>query len=163
MDKLIKSFLLFSFLLTLGLSFPQGLYGQETILSEGTSLIVEDDIFGGVYEYISGETIVSDRIISDGADVSYKAMNSIKLTTGFKVEKNCHFKARLIEVQKQPFTVHDLKITGDEVMKELNLKPSPEVGKILNQLFEEVVEKKLPNEKKALLERMEPMNIVAIK
>jgi len=39
-------------------------------------------------------------------------------------------------------------------MKELNLKPGPKVGEILNTLFEEVVEKKLENEKKALLSRL---------
>lgn len=64
------------------------------------------------------------------------------------------FKQRLVEVQKQPFTVHDLKIKGDEVMKLLNIKPGPQVGKILNQLFEEVEDKNIPNERSALIERM---------
>jgi tRNA nucleotidyltransferase (CCA-adding enzyme) len=64
------------------------------------------------------------------------------------------FKKRLIEVQKQPFTVHDLKITGHEVMKELNIPPGPEVGRILQQLFDEVVEKNLPNEKEVLLQKL---------
>lgn len=68
--------------------------------------------------------------------------------TSWRLEE---FKKRLIEVQKQPFTIHDLKISGNDVMKELNLKPEPKVGEILKQLFEEVVEKKIPNEKKALL------------
>ncbi len=68
------------------------------------------------------------------------------------------FKKRLIEVQKQPFTVHDLKITGGDVMKELNMKPGPEVGKILDQLFEEVCDKKVPNERKALLKRLKEIN-----
>jgi putative nucleotidyltransferase with HDIG domain len=64
------------------------------------------------------------------------------------------FKKRLIEVQKEPFTVHDLKITGNDIMKELKLKPSPKVGKILNSLFKEVEDKKIPNEKSALLKRL---------
>ena len=64
------------------------------------------------------------------------------------------FKARLVEVQKQPFTVHDLKITGDDVMRELDLKPSPEVGKILTELFEQVVEKKVANKKADLLKKL---------
>lgn len=64
------------------------------------------------------------------------------------------YKKRLVEVQKQPFAVHDLKISGTDIMKELKIKPSPKVGKILNQLFEEVVDKKLTNEKKALLARV---------
>jgi len=61
------------------------------------------------------------------------------------------FKKRLIEVQKQPFTVHDLKIDGDDVMKKLNLSPGPKVGDILNELYEKVVEKKIPNEKKKII------------
>jgi tRNA nucleotidyltransferase (CCA-adding enzyme) len=64
------------------------------------------------------------------------------------------FKKRLVEVQKQPFTVHDLKITGDDVMRELNIKPGPKVGEILDKLFKEVEEKNIPNEKETLLEEL---------
>ncbi|MGB9637267.1 MAG: CCA tRNA nucleotidyltransferase [Microgenomates group bacterium] len=71
--------------------------------------------------------------------------------TSWRLEK---FKKRLIEVQKQPFTVADLKINGFDVMKIFGLKPGPQVGGILNQIFEEVVEKKIPNEREALLKRL---------
>ncbi len=71
--------------------------------------------------------------------------------TSWRLEE---FKKRLIEVQKQPFSVHDLKINGRDVMKALNLKPGPKVGEILNELFEKVVNKELENEKKALLSRL---------
>ena len=64
------------------------------------------------------------------------------------------FKKRLVEVQKKPFTVHDLTITGHDVMEELSMKPGPQIGTILEQLFEEVVEGRVKNEKKALLEQM---------
>lgn len=64
------------------------------------------------------------------------------------------FKKRLVEVQKQPFTVHDLKITGNDVMSELNLPPSPTVGRILNELYKEVVNKEIENDKKALMARL---------
>jgi len=74
--------------------------------------------------------------------------------TSWRLEE---FKKRLIEVQKEPFTVRDLKIDGNDVMKELNLKPGPKVGEILNTLFEEVVEKKLPNEKPELLKRLKDL------
>jgi len=70
--------------------------------------------------------------------------------TSWRLEE---FKKRLIEVQKQPFTVHDLKIDGNDVMRIFNIKPGPKVGEVLNKLFQEVVEKKLPNEKRVLLER----------
>ncbi len=71
--------------------------------------------------------------------------------TSWRLEE---FKKRLVEVQKQPFTVHDLKITGDDVMKELKLPPGPTVGRILNQLYKEVVNKKLENGKEVLIARL---------
>jgi tRNA nucleotidyltransferase/poly(A) polymerase len=71
--------------------------------------------------------------------------------TSWRLEE---FKTRLIEVQKQPFSINDLKIDGNDVMKELNIKPGPEVGKILEKLFEEVVEKKVENKKEELLEKI---------
>jgi len=61
------------------------------------------------------------------------------------------FRKRLIEVQKQPFQIKDLKINGNDVMENLKIKPSPKVGKILKKIFDQVVEGKLKNEKKALL------------
>jgi tRNA nucleotidyltransferase (CCA-adding enzyme) len=71
--------------------------------------------------------------------------------TSWRLEE---FKKRLIEVQKQPFTVHDLKINGRDVMKILNISPGPKVGEILQQLYNEVVKKKIANEKKVLIERL---------
>ncbi|HUW24397.1 MAG TPA: HD domain-containing protein [Patescibacteria group bacterium] len=76
--------------------------------------------------------------------------------TSWRLEK---FKKRLEEVQKQPFTVADIKVNGFDVMKILGLKPGPEIGKILNRLFEEVVEKKTPNEREALLKRLKEIKL----
>ncbi|HLL61041.1 MAG TPA: CCA tRNA nucleotidyltransferase [Candidatus Nitrosocosmicus sp.] len=64
------------------------------------------------------------------------------------------FKKRLIEVQKEPFKITDLKIDGTDVMKELNLKPGRKIGEILQQLFEEVVEKKVENDREMLLKKL---------
>lgn len=61
------------------------------------------------------------------------------------------FKKRLVEVQKEPFQVSDLKIGGNEVMKIKKLEPGPDVGKILNKIFEKVTEGKLKNDKEQLL------------
>jgi len=68
------------------------------------------------------------------------------------------FKKRLIEVQKQPFTVRDLKISGTDVMQVLNIKPSPKVGKILNNLFNEVVENNLSNEREVLITQLKSLH-----
>lgn len=61
------------------------------------------------------------------------------------------FKKRLVEVQKQPFSIKDLKVDGEDVMKTLNISPGPKVGKILNALFEKVEEKKELNKRETLL------------
>jgi tRNA nucleotidyltransferase (CCA-adding enzyme) len=47
--------------------------------------------------------------------------------------------------------VHDLKIKGDDVMRELDLKPGPQVGEVLNKLFDDVIEKRVENVREALL------------
>ena len=64
------------------------------------------------------------------------------------------FKKRLIEVQKQPFSVADLKADGHDVMKIYDTGPGPLIGSVLNMIFEDVVAGKLPNERKELLKRI---------
>jgi len=72
--------------------------------------------------------------------------------TSWRLEK---FKKRLEEVQIQPFSVTDLKINGHDVMEILGVPSGPQVGQILNQIFEEVVEKKIENEREILLSRLQ--------
>jgi len=81
------------------------------------------------------------------------------LETSWRLEL---FKKRLEEVQKQPFTVADLHIDGHDVMKELNCKPGPMVGKILNQLFSEVEVGTVLNEKEILLKRLGELKITGV-
>ncbi len=64
------------------------------------------------------------------------------------------FKKRLIEVQKQPFSIKDLKINGYDIMKILNLPSGPEIGQLLQKLFVEVTENNLPNEKEILMNKV---------
>lgn len=71
--------------------------------------------------------------------------------TSWRLEE---FKKRLVEVQKQPFSIKDLKISGRDVMEELDIPAGPKVGVILEKLFNEVVEKKVPNEKELLLKSL---------
>ena len=72
--------------------------------------------------------------------------------TSWRLEE---FKKRLIEVQKQPFTVRDLKINGNDIMKILKISPGPKVGDILENLYSKVIDKKIPNTKKALTKQLE--------
>jgi len=64
------------------------------------------------------------------------------------------FRKRLIEVQKEPFKITDLKINGNDVMQVLGLKPGPKVGEVLKKIFEQVVEGKLKNERELLLQEL---------
>lgn len=56
--------------------------------------------------------------------------------TSWRLER---FKKKLVGVQKQPFSVADLQVTGHDVMKILGIGPGPEVGRVLQALYEEVV------------------------
>ena len=62
------------------------------------------------------------------------------------------FLKRLEKVQEKPFLIKDLKIGGIEVMKTLNLKPGPKVGRILDKVFTQVSDNKLKNTKKDLIQ-----------
>ncbi|NMB84562.1 CCA tRNA nucleotidyltransferase [Candidatus Roizmanbacteria bacterium] len=64
------------------------------------------------------------------------------------------FKKRIIEVQKEPFKITDLKINGHDVMKKLNLQPGPQIGKILKEIFDQVIDGKIKNERQTLLEKI---------
>lgn len=65
------------------------------------------------------------------------------------------FMSRLEEVQKQPFTVSDLKIDGHDVMRVLKINPGRRVGEILNKLFDAVILQKIKNERETLLKELE--------
>jgi len=67
------------------------------------------------------------------------------------------FIKRLEEVQKQPFTVADLKVDGYDVMKIFNITPGPKIGKILNDLFNDVVLGKIKNDREILLKKLQEL------
>ena len=69
------------------------------------------------------------------------------------------FKKKLIEVQKEPFKITDLKVNGYDVMRILEIKPGPKVGEVLKYLFEKVVKKKLKNEREVLLKEIEKIKV----
>jgi len=69
------------------------------------------------------------------------------------------FKERVAgELAPKPFSINDLAIDGNDVMSELSLKPGPEIGKILQKLFEEVDEDMDKNDKEFLLRRIKEIN-----
>lgn len=67
---------------------------------------------------------------------------------------------RLTELQKrvgeqlyEPLSLKDMAINGSDVMKILGLPPSPQVGQILNKLFEEIIDDSAKNTKEYLEQR----------
>lgn len=67
------------------------------------------------------------------------------------------YKKRLIEVQKQPFKISDLKADGHDVMKIYKIGPGPLVGAVLDMLFNDVTNGKLKNVRDILLKRIESL------
>ncbi len=65
------------------------------------------------------------------------------------------FKQRVEEqLAPAPFSINDLAINGRDVMKELDMKPGPKIGEILQKLFEEVDEDLSKNTREYLLDRI---------
>ena len=61
---------------------------------------------------------------------------------------------RIGEVLYTPMQIKDLKVSGNDVMKIKKIKGGPQVGKILEKLFDEVMDDSKKNERKYLLERI---------
>lgn len=64
-----------------------------------------------------------------------------------------------VEEQLKPakFSVNDLAIDGNDVMKELEIKPGPKIGEILQKIFEEVDEDLAKNKRDYLLKRIQEL------
>lgn len=68
--------------------------------------------------------------------------------TSWRLEE---MKDRIQAQLHQPFSLKDLKINGDDLMKELQLQPGPILGKLLQALFEVVIEDPEKNTKDILI------------
>jgi len=65
------------------------------------------------------------------------------------------FKKRVEEQLKPaPFSINDLAVDGNDVMRELGIKPGPKVGEILEKLFQEVDEDLSKNNREYLISRI---------
>lgn len=93
---------------------------------------------------------VTPNLIPDMLDlrIGDRLGSGAKLTS-WRLEE---FKKRLIEVQKQPFSLKDIKISGTDVMNTLGIPPGKKVGIILNEVFKKVEKKELENDKEILLQ-----------
>jgi len=68
------------------------------------------------------------------------------------------FKKRVEEqLSPAPFSINDLAIDGNDVMKILGIKPGPKIGEVLQKLFEEVDEDLSKNTKEYLTKRIKEL------
>ena len=69
------------------------------------------------------------------------------------------FKSK-VEEQLKPakFSINDLAIDGNDIMKELDIKPGPKIGEILQKIFLEVDEDQSKNNKEFLLKRIRELD-----
>lgn len=68
------------------------------------------------------------------------------------------FKKRVEEqLAPAPFSINDLAIDGNDIMKELGIKPGRQIGELLKKLFEEVDEDLEKNTKEYLLRRVKEL------
>jgi tRNA nucleotidyltransferase/poly(A) polymerase len=69
------------------------------------------------------------------------------------------FKKRVEEqLAPAPFSINDLAIDGNDIMKELNMKPGRRIGDLLQKLFEEVDEDLSKNTKEYLTKRVHDLS-----
>lgn len=61
------------------------------------------------------------------------------------------------QLKPAPFSVNDMNVDGNDIMKILQIKPGPKVGEILQKLFEEVDEDLSKNNKEYLLSRIKEL------
>jgi poly(A) polymerase/tRNA nucleotidyltransferase (CCA-adding enzyme) len=69
-----------------------------------------------------------------------------------------HLLFMIDKVKRDPLSPKMLKVTGDDVMRELGIGPGPRIGWILASLLEEVLEDPKANERETLIARMKQFN-----
>jgi putative nucleotidyltransferase with HDIG domain len=74
--------------------------------------------------------------------------------TSWRLEE---MKQRMVEQLHQPFAVTDLAIDGTDIMEHLQIKPGRIIGKLLQDLFEEVMEDPDRNTEEYLLRRVKEL------
>ncbi len=69
-----------------------------------------------------------------------------------------HFQYMVEKVSQDAISVKQLKINGNDLMKELNIVPGPKIGAILEVLLAKVIDEPILNKKKNLLDLAEKLN-----
>ena len=69
-----------------------------------------------------------------------------------------HFKFMVEKVSSDPLSVKQLKVGGNDLMKDLKIKPGPKIGAILDVLLAQVIDDPKLNKKEKLLKLAEDLN-----
>lgn len=69
-----------------------------------------------------------------------------------------HFEFMVEKVSSDPISVKELKIGGNDLMKDLEMKPGPKIGAILDVLLGEVIEDATKNTREFLLTRAKELS-----
>lgn len=84
-----------------------------------------------------------------------------RLGSGTKTAESWRLKQFKEKIEKElnpPFSINDMAIDGNDIMRELDIPPGKKVGEILQNLFEEVDEDLSRNTRDYLLPRLEELN-----
>jgi putative nucleotidyltransferase with HDIG domain len=115
-----------------------------------------------MFYYNVGEVTASSvrRLIKKVGNENLKDLIDLRVadrlgsgTPKAKPYKLRHLEYMMEKVQHDPVSVKNLKINGNDLMKELKLEPSPKIGAILEVLLAEVIEVPKLNEYQLLLHR----------
>ncbi|MCL5017355.1 MAG: HD domain-containing protein, partial [Patescibacteria group bacterium] len=71
-----------------------------------------------------------------------------------------HLKFRIEKVSRDPISAKMIKVDGADIMRELNIPPSPRIGWILAILLEEVLDDPTLNEKEYLISRIKALGLL---
>lgn len=91
----------------------------------------------------------------------------IKLRMADRIGSGCPkakpYKLRYLEyviekISRDPISVKMLKVSGNDIIKQLDIKPGPKIGQILNILLSYVLEDPKKNKKKLLKEEIDNLN-----
>ena len=69
-----------------------------------------------------------------------------------------HMKYIIDKVSHDPISAKMLKVNGEDIMKELDIKPGPKIGLILNSLLAEVIDDPTKNKKEHLQKRIHELD-----
>ncbi len=138
------------------LCFPKEIVDKVTLLVKYHLFYynVEEVTEAGVRRFIK-------RVGKENIDDLIKVREADRIGSGVPKARPYRLRHLLFMIDKvnsDPISVKSLKINGNDLMKELNLKPSKRIGYLLNILLEKVLDNPSLNDKEKLLLEAKKLN-----